>query len=109
MEETRPGERLLWGNILFLVGAPLFVLIATPLYLAEHGLSWAQAITFFVLLWATGLSITAGYHRLFSHRAYKASVPVRLFYAIFGSAACENSVITWCAAHRFHHRDVDTI
>ena len=108
MEERPISERLLWGNILFLVGTPLFVLVATPIYIAQNGLSWAQVITFFVLWWATGLSITAGYHRLFSHRAYKASGPVRLFYAIFGSAACENSVITWCAAHRFHHRDVDT-
>ena len=40
-----------------------------------------------LLWWATGLAITAGYHRLFSHRGYKASMPVRLFFAIFGAMA----------------------
>jgi stearoyl-CoA desaturase (delta-9 desaturase) len=102
------SEKLIWGNVVFLVFVPLALLVAVPMYIAEHGLSWANIITFGVLWWATGLSITGGYHRLFSHRAYKARWPTRLFFAIFGAAACENSAITWCAGHRFHHRDVDT-
>ncbi len=56
----------------------------------------------------TGLSITAGYHRLFTHRAYAAPAPVRAVFAVIGAAAFENSVISWAAAHRFHHRNVDT-
>ena len=83
-------------------------MVILPLYIIENGLSAANVIAFVGLWWLTGLSITAGYHRLFSHRAYKGRWPTRLFFAVFGAAACQNSAITWCAAHRYHHRDVDT-
>jgi stearoyl-CoA desaturase (delta-9 desaturase) len=55
----------------------------------------------------TGLSITAGYHRLFAHLTFKARWPVRLFTLIFGAAAFENSVLRWAADHRKHHKFVD--
>lgn len=108
MDNSRPAERLLWGNIVFLVGVPIALMVILPLYIIENGLSAANVVAFVGLWWLTGLSITAGYHRLFSHRAYKGSWPTRLFFAVFGAAACQNSAITWCAAHRYHHRDVDT-
>ena len=108
MSDSSVREKRLWGNIMFLVLAPIALLVALPFYVMENGLSWANIITFVALWWATGLSITAGYHRLFSHRAYRASWPARLFFAVFGAAASQNSAIVWCAAHRYHHRDVDT-
>ena len=54
-----------------------------------------------------GLSVTAGYHRLFSHKTYQASWPVRLALLVFGAGALENSVLNWCADHRIHHAHVD--
>ena len=56
---------------------------------------------------ATGLSITLGYHRLFSHVAFQASWPVRLLTLIFGAAAFENSAMHWVSDHRRHHKHVD--
>jgi stearoyl-CoA desaturase (delta-9 desaturase) len=82
--------------------------VAVPWYALTFGVSWAEIGACIVLWFATGLSITAGYHRLFSHKAYTASAPVRLFFALFGGAAFEASIITWSAHHRFHHRHVDT-
>ena len=67
-----------------------------------------HTLIFFFLFLVSGLSITAGYHRLFSHRSYSASWPLRLFYAIFGAAAFQNSVIKWCSDHRRHHLKTDT-
>ena len=93
MEETERSEKLLWGNVAFLVFVPVALLVAVPLYISEYGLSWANIITFALLYWATGISITAGYHRLFSHRAYKGRWPARLFFAIFGAAAFWEPVI----------------
>ena len=62
-----------------------------------------------VLLYiATGMSITLGYHRLFSHKAFKASWPVRLFVLLFGAAAFENSALWWSSEHRKHHKHADT-
>ena len=62
-----------------------------------------------LVLWIlTGLGITAGYHRLFSHRSYRAHVLVRSAYAVFGAAAWQQSILDWSSDHRRHHREVDT-
>lgn len=50
------------------------------------------------------LSITGGYHRLWSHQSYCARFPLQLFYIIFGTTASQNSAIIWCKEHRTHHR-----
>ncbi|MDP6558891.1 MAG: fatty acid desaturase [Candidatus Binatia bacterium] len=71
------------------------------------GISWPLVGVFVFYLAATGFSITGGYHRLFAHRAYDVSRPVKLFFLLFGAAACENSVLKWAADHREHHRFVD--
>ena len=78
-----------------------------PWYGLTHGFGAAAWIGFFVLLAANGFSITAGYHRLWSHRAYKATWPARLFFAVFGAMALQNSILIWCTDHRRHHRFVD--
>src|SRR5690349_15252417 len=54
-----------------------------------------------------GLSITAGYHRLFAHRTYRASAPVRWFFLAFGASTFQNSALSWSADHRAHHADTD--
>jgi stearoyl-CoA desaturase (delta-9 desaturase) len=78
-----------------------------PWYGLTHGFS-AWAWFFFGLFLAlNGMGIGSGYHRLWSHRAYKARPALRVFLAIFGGMAMQNSVLVWCARHRVHHRDVD--
>jgi len=56
---------------------------------------------------ACGLSITAGYHRLFAHRTYRASPPVRWAMLALGAATFQNSALSWSADHRAHHADTD--
>ena len=110
MEERETEARsqsLNWTNILFLVGTLLVAAVGTPLYLWKFGFGLVEWLTFFVLWLTTGLSVTAGYHRLFAHKTYQASWPVRLFYLVFGAAALENSVLNWAADHRVHHDHVD--
>src|SRR5262249_53937115 len=58
---------------------------------------------------ASGISITAGYHRLWSHRAYEAHPALRMFFMLFGAMAIQNSIYIWAAGHRPHHRFVDDI
>ena len=96
-----------WPNSIFLISTLLLTLTAVPVYLWRFGLDWFQAALFLVFFIATGLSITMGYHRLFSHLTFKASWPVRLFTLIFGAAAFENSALCWVADHRRHHKFVD--
>lgn len=51
-----------------------------------------------------GLSITAGYHRLFSHRSYGAHPLIKAFFLTFGAATFQRSAMKWCHDHRIHHR-----
>jgi stearoyl-CoA desaturase (delta-9 desaturase) len=53
------------------------------------------------------LSITAGYHRLFSHRTYGCSRLLRCFYLFFGAASGQASALSWSADHRKHHANTD--
>lgn len=107
MPDEVKQRRILWLNVLFLGGTLLVAAVGAPWYLATRGLGWPEALTFAGLWLAVGLSVTGGYHRLFAHRTYQASWPVRLMYLVFGAAALENSVLNWCADHRVHHSNVD--
>jgi len=100
-------DHLNYPNIAFLLGTFLIALIGTPWYIFARGLRWPEVITFVALWLAVGVSVTAGYHRLFTHKTYQAAWPVRLFYLVFGAAAFENSVLNWAADHRVHHSNVD--
>lgn len=55
----------------------------------------------------SGISITGGYHRLFSHKTYKAHPALELFYLIFGASTAQNSAIKWSMDHRRHHAVTD--
>lgn len=52
--------------------------------------------------------ITAGYHRLWAHRSYNASLPLQYFLALAGSGAVQGSIKWWSRGHRAHHRYTDT-
>lgn len=56
----------------------------------------------------SAIGITAGAHRLWSHRSYKANLPLRIMLACMGSMAYENSIFEWARDHRVHHKFTDT-
>ncbi|HJX29326.1 MAG TPA: fatty acid desaturase [Thermoanaerobaculia bacterium] len=105
MSETKP--RINWTNTIFLLGTLLVAAVGTPWYIMKYGLGWPETLTFLGIWLSVGLSVTAGYHRLFAHKTYQAAWPVRLFFLVFGSAALENSILKWAADHRVHHAHVD--
>lgn len=107
MKRNFPIHRIQWVTSVFLITTLLATLTATPWYLYTYGIDTFQFGMFFFYFIATGLSITLGYHRLFSHLAFKAKWPVKLFTLVFGAAAFENSALDWCADHRRHHKHVD--
>ena len=98
-----------WLNSIFLFATPIFALVGIILhwiYFSPPGL--LELIVFVCLYFACGLSITVGYHRLFSHRSHKAKWPLVLFYSIFGAGSFQNSIIEWCSDHRRHHKMTDS-
>lgn len=61
-----------------------------------------------ILYFLTGLSITGGLHRFWSHRSYTAKRPLQIFYLFFSTMAMVGSTIWWCRDHRIHHKYSDT-
>jgi stearoyl-CoA desaturase (delta-9 desaturase) len=83
-------------------------LLGLAMWLAWGGiLHWSDLVVFAVTYLLAGAGITVGFHRLFTHRAFKTSAPMRALLAVLGSAAIEGPVIEWVATHRQHHRFSD--
>lgn len=102
-----PFDRVNWITSAFLIGTALIALIGVPIYIFKFGIDWFLAGMFFFYALSSTMSITLGYHRLFSHLSFKAKWPVKLYTLIFGACAFENSCLDWCADHRRHHKHVD--
>ncbi|WP_406665716.1 fatty acid desaturase [Gallaecimonas sp. GXIMD1310] len=99
--------RIIWVNAAFFAVTALMALVAMPLWGFYHGYSGWQWLAFAVLFVYCGLSITAGYHRLWSHKTYQAHPVLRWLFALGGALAIQNSIIHWSSDHRVHHRHVD--
>ena len=96
-----------WTNTLLFSITPAVAIILVPwygIYSGYDGFEWAM---FALLMWFCGLSITAGYHRLWSHKSYQAHPALRLIFALGGACALQNDVLTWASDHRRHHTYVD--
>lgn len=107
MKFNIPFDRVKWITTVFLFGTLVLSLTAVPWYLWNYDPGMFIWGLFFFYVMATGLSVTLGYHRLFSHLSFKAKWPVRAFVLIFGAVSFENSALDWCSDHRRHHKHVD--
>lgn len=94
-------------NSFFLIGTFATTCTAVPLYVWHYGLDAFQVALFLFFFISSGISITLGYHRLFSHLTFKANPLVKLYTLLFGAAAFEGSALAWSADHRRHHKFVD--
>ncbi|MEW9799598.1 acyl-CoA desaturase [Alteromonas sp. CYL-A6] len=100
---------LILTNVLVFVISGLIAFVGAPAWIALTGTD-AVEISFAVFLFFfTGMSITAGYHRLWSHKAYDAHPVVKVILAVGGAMAVQNSILHWASDHRVHHRHVDDI
>jgi stearoyl-CoA desaturase (delta-9 desaturase) len=95
-------------NFLFLFLTPVVAAFLIFFWIKTDGFHFGQVFLGIFLYLLTGISITAGYHRLFAHKAYDASPVVKFLFLVFGAAAFQNSVLKWGSDHRLHHTKVDT-
>lgn len=100
-------KRINWTNTLFLTLSPIVAIIGTIWWFQAGLFNWNTVLLALVMLYATGLSITAGYHRLFAHKSYEARLPVKIFFLMFGAASFQGSALAWSLDHRAHHQHVD--
>jgi stearoyl-CoA desaturase (delta-9 desaturase) len=96
--ETR--DRIITGIVTVV---PFLCLGLVGWQLWQRLLGWSDLAVFAIMYVITGLGVTVGFHRLFTHRAFKTTKTVRAILAVLGSAAIEGPVISWVADHRKHH------
>jgi len=99
--ETIKFDWIVGSFVLFTPLVALYGLVTVPYQL----MTFATAVFFYFF---GGIGITAGYHRLWSHRSYDGHWFTRFLLLIMGTSAFEGSVFTWCNDHRKHHRYTDT-
>jgi stearoyl-CoA desaturase (delta-9 desaturase) len=90
----------------FVIG-PFGALAAAVPLAWGRGLSALDATMAVVGYLVTGFGLTAGYHRLFTHRSFKAVRGLRIALAVAGSMGIEGSPTQWVANHRRHHTFAD--
>ena len=101
-------KKIEWPVALFLTLNPLGALILSPIYFYFYGLQWGLLVFALIFAAATNLSITAGYHRLFSHKSYDAHPIVKALFLLIGASAFQGSALKWSSDHRRHHSHIDT-
>jgi len=101
-EDVEPYEiEIVWQNIFkFIILHGLF--FYSLLYLPA--LSWKMWLHVGATIVFSGLGITMGAHRLWSHKTYKAKLPLRIILTMANSMAGQNSIYVWSRDHRTHHK-----
>lgn len=98
---------LRWHLVGWFIGVHFLGAVAM-VYLWKAHYSGATMILALVLFVLCHLSITAGVHRLYAHRSYKASQPLELMLLLLSAATFQYSALVWAYFHRMHHRHSDT-
>jgi len=93
-------------NVVFLALVHACAVVAVW-YLWQVRFSWATVALALSWFFACGISVTGGYHRLFSHRSYACMPALEVCYLFFGASALQNSAMKWSADHRRHHAYTD--
>lgn len=89
------------------IGIPFVALLAAIPLAWGWGLSWLDVGLMVGMYFLGCHGITIGFHRYFTHGAFKAKRPLRIVLAVAGSMAVEGPIVRWVADHRKHHRFSD--
>ena len=98
-----PDEKINW-----ITSLPFLLFHLVPLLALVTGVTTKALILAGVLYAVRMFAITAGYHRYFAHRSYKASRAVQFVMAFVGTTAAQKGPLWWAGHHRAHHRYADT-
>lgn len=97
---------IVWRNVILFFF--LHVGSVYGIYLAVFKAKWSTLIFAYFLSFIARTGITAGAHRLWAHRSYKAKKPLKFILILFDCFAFQNDVIEWARDHRVHHKYSET-
>jgi stearoyl-CoA desaturase (delta-9 desaturase) len=100
VERQGLGEQVALG---LFIAVPFLALLAAAPVAWGWGLGWRDVAIAVVTYVISGLGITVGFHRYFTHGSFKANRPLKITLAVAGSLAIEGPVVRWVADHRRHH------
>jgi stearoyl-CoA desaturase (delta-9 desaturase) len=100
-------SRLQKPIILFVVTVPLLGTLLAIYLLWERAIRWTDVFLLLALYMTTALGVTAGFHRMLTHRSFVAHPVVKALLLILGSMAVEGAPLAWAADHTKHHALAD--
>ena len=98
-----PLDRIRWVDNIPFWGVHIVAVVGV----AMLGFSWTGLWLALASYAIRMFGITAGYHRYFSHRTFRAGRVVQMFFALLGLASTQKGPLWWAAHHRHHHRFSD--
>jgi stearoyl-CoA desaturase (delta-9 desaturase) len=104
----RPASALSQFSSLVAVIVPFVALITATIVFWDHRFSWLNLGLLLGGYLLTGLGVTIGYHRLFTHKSFKTNRVMTAIWGILGSMAIEGPILHWVSIHRRHHQHTDT-
>ena len=101
------GESGRKAAVLVVVVAPFIATIFAIVQLWQWAVTWRDLALLVGMYMPISLGVTAGFHRMLTHRSFRAHPVVRAIMLILGSMAVEGTAITWAANHLKHHALAD--
>ncbi len=106
---AEPDLKRTWEQVVLglFIAVPFLAVVAAIPVLWGTGLSWRDVVIASAMYAITGHGVTIGFHRHFTHHAFRAPRWLRVVLAVCGNMAIQGPVIRWVADHRKHHRFSD--
>ena len=103
IEIERSNRQINWKNLTII---STFHLLCIP---ALFVFSWQNVAAMLVGNWIVGsLGVGLGYHRLLTHRSFKAPKWLEYLLTVFGTMSVQDDAPRWVATHRIHHQFTET-
>jgi stearoyl-CoA desaturase (delta-9 desaturase) len=102
-----PAPRWVVAVLAVMVVVPFLALLAAVPIAWGWGLSWLDLCIGLAFYLVSGFGVTVGFHRHFTHGAFRVVRWLRITLAVAGSLALEGPVVQWVADHRRHHAFAD--
>jgi stearoyl-CoA desaturase (delta-9 desaturase) len=107
VDGLRSSEIIRRAVVLVVVVAPFLATLFAIVQLWQWAVTWQDLVLLLVMYAPISLGVTAGFHRMLTHRSFHAHPVVRAIILILGSMAVEGTAITWAANHLKHHALAD--